>query len=105
MQRFDRRLMSALVLAAGLPLVGACSSDSLSRINVVPKTSDVMRPDWLTYSGNKEEFTLRPAGPADLVGPDGQCAAAEPAVAAEPAGEGGVGGPLVVQGGIALQMT
>jgi hypothetical protein len=103
MQRFDRRLMGALALAVALPVVGACSSDTLSSINPLPKSADLMRPDWLSYSGNKEEFTLRPAGPADLVGPDGQCA--EPAAAAEPAGEPGVGGPALVQGGIALQMT
>ena len=34
------------------------------------------KPDWTTYSGNKNEFTLRPVTAADLVGPDGQCAPA-----------------------------
>jgi len=97
MQRFDRRLMSALALAAAVPLVGACSSDGLSSIKIVP--TSLARPDWLSYSGNKEEFTLRPTGPADLVGPDGQCAANEPDLPAEP------GAPAPAQGGIALQMT
>src|SRR5262249_13631709 len=98
MQRFDRRLMSVLALAAGLPVVGACSSDSAS---ILPKTPDLLRPDCRSYSGNKEEFSLRPAGPQDLVGPDGQCAAA--AAAPEPAGEAASGAPS--QSGIALQMT
>jgi hypothetical protein len=30
-------------------------------MNVLPKSTDLMRPDWLSYSGNKEEFALRPA--------------------------------------------
>jgi hypothetical protein len=100
MQRFDRRLMSVLALVAGLPVVGACSSDSAS---ILPKTPDLMRPDWLSYSGNKEEFSLRAAGPQDLVGPDGQCAAVQ--AAPEPAGGDASGAPSPGQGGIALQMT
>jgi hypothetical protein len=96
MQRFDRRLMRIVALAAAAPVVAACSSNS---INVIPKGGDLLRPDWLSYSGNKEEFTLRPAGPADLVGPDGQCASLEPAPdpGAEPQAPS--------QGGISLQMT
>jgi hypothetical protein len=95
MPRFDRTLINVLVLATGLAVVGACSSDTVGSVNVLPKGTDLMRPDWLSYSGSKEEFTLRPAGPEDLVGPDGQCASAGPAAA----GEG------TATGGIALQMT
>jgi hypothetical protein len=98
MQRFDRRLLSALALAAGVPLVGACSTDSVSSIKVIP--TSVQRPDWLSYSGNKEEFTLRSVGPADLVDPNGQCAANEPAP--DPSAEPGA--PTLVLGGIALPM-
>ena len=78
MQGFDRKWMSALALAAALPMLAACASDS---INLIPKPD--LRPDWLSYSGHKEEFTLRAAGPADLVGPDGQCAAGRPEQAAD----------------------
>ena len=72
----------------------AQSGDS---INFIPKPD--LKPDWLSYSGHKEEFTLRQAGAADLVGPDGQCAAARPEQAAEAA----PGAPAAV--GISLQMT
>src|SRR5215831_21029794 len=94
MQRFDRKWRSVLALAAALPVLTACSTD-LGSINIIPKAD--LRPDWLSYSGHKEEFTLREAGPADLVGPDGQCAAARPEQAAE------AGAPAAV--GISLQMT
>jgi hypothetical protein len=94
MQRFDRRWGSVLALAAALPLLAACAGDS---INFIPKPD--LRPDWLSYSGHKEEFTLRQAGAADLIGPDGQCAAGRPEQAAEPA----PGAPAAV--GISLQMT
>jgi hypothetical protein len=97
MQRFDRRGRSVFVLAAALPLLAACSSD-LGSINIIPNGG--LRPDWLSYSGHKEEFTLREAGPADLVGPDGQCAAApgRQAQAAEAT-------PETAAVGISLQMT
>jgi hypothetical protein len=92
MQGFDRKWMSALALATALPMLAACASDS---VNLIPKPD--LRPDWLSYSGHKEEFTLRQAGPADLVGPDGQCAAGRPEQAAE------AGTPAAV--GVSLQMT
>jgi hypothetical protein len=100
MQRFDRRRVAALALAAGLPTLGACSTD-LGSVNVIPKPD--LRPDWLSYSGHKEEFTLRPPGPADLVSPDGQCAASQAPAAAEPTDAAGA--PPSGSGGIALQMT
>jgi hypothetical protein len=83
-----------LALATALPVLGACAGDS---INFIPKPD--LKPDWLSYSGHKEEFTLRQAGAADLVGPDGQCAATRPEQAAEAA----PGAPAAV--GISLQMT
>jgi hypothetical protein len=101
MQRSIRGLMGVLALAALAPVIAGCSGDGLSGINVLPKTTEVMRPDWLSYSGGKEEFTLRPTGPADLVGPEGQCSgAAEPDPNAEPGTL-----PTPTQGGISLQMT
>ena len=75
--------------AALLPLLAACSSD-VSVINVVPKPSDIIRPDWMSFSGHKEEFDLRPPGPQDLVSAEGYCQGTEQGI---------------VHGGIALQMT
>ena len=83
-----------------MPALGACSTD-LGSVNIIPKPD--LRPDWLSYSGHKEEFTLRPAGPADLVSPDGQCAAPQAPAAAEPTDQPGA--PPVPAGGISLQMT
>ncbi len=100
MQRFDRKRAVALALAVALPALGACSSD-LGSINIIPKPD--LRPDWLSYSGHKEEFTLRPAGPTDLVSPDGQCAAPAAPAAAEPSDSAGA--PPALPGGISLQMT
>src|SRR5438093_10285720 len=92
MQRFIPRCVLAL---AGLTALAACSTD-LGSINIIPKGD--LRPDWLSYSGHKEEFTLREAGPADLVGPEGQCAGGRPEQAAEAA-------PGAPAAGISLQMT
>ena len=94
---FDRKLMNALVLTAGLPVLAACSGDGFGSVNLIPANS--LRPDWLSYSGHKEEFALRPAGAHDLVGPDGQCAAQTNS--GEPTGEA----QALAQSGIALQMT
>jgi hypothetical protein len=105
MRRFDQKLIGMLVLAAGLPFMAACSFDSFSNIKLIPKGNDVLRPDWLSYTGSKEEFTLRPVGTEDLVGPDGQCAAAGSAPAGPATDESGAGTSAQNQGGIALQMT
>jgi hypothetical protein len=89
------------VLVALTPLIGACSADlSLSANSLKPT---MQRPDWLSYSGSKQEFTLRPVTANDLVSPQGQCPP-DPLVAgsASTPDEGSV--PLV-SGGIALQMT
>jgi len=88
--------MQALALG-GLTALAACSSD-LGSINIIPKPD--LRPDWLSYSGHKEEFTLREAGAADLVGPEGQCAGGRQEQTADPAA---AGTPAAV--GISLQMT
>jgi hypothetical protein len=95
MQQFGPRCIQALALA-GLTALAACSSD-LGSINIIPKPD--LRPDWLSYSGHKEEFTLREAGAADLVGPEGQCAGGRQEQTADPA----AGTPAAV--GISLQMT
>jgi hypothetical protein len=92
MQRFIPRCMLALV---GLTALAGCSTE-IGSINIIPKTD--LRPDWLSYSGHKEEFTLREAGAADLVGPDGQCTGGRQEQAVDPA----TGTPAA---GISLQMT
>src|SRR5215813_8405647 len=94
MQQFIPRRLRALAVA-GLTVLAGCSTD-LGSINIIPKAD--LRPDWLSYCGHKEEFTLRAAGAADLVGPDGQCAGGQQAQATDPA----AGTPSV---GISLQMT
>jgi hypothetical protein len=104
MHRVCRNWLCVAALAAVAPLVGACASSSdwnLGQVNVVPRAADLMRPDWMSFSGHKEEFSLRPAGPEDLVSPEGQCAAAQ----AQSADQSGDLPPALLQGGIALQMT
>ena len=48
------------------------------RQSVAAASSNLSRPDWLTYSGGKNEFALRPVTAADLVSADGQCAMPPP---------------------------
>jgi len=107
MQRFDRGPIGVLVVASLASVVAACSADSFSSVNLIPR-ADFARADWLSFSGSKEEFTLRPVGPDDLIGPQGQCASVAPdpggasaAATRDPLGAGSA----LVQGGIALQMT
>jgi len=95
MQVLVQVLVQVLALA-GLTALAACSTE-LGSINIIPKAD--LRPDWLSYSGHKEEFTLREAGAADLVSPDGQCAGGRQQQAVDPA----AGTPAAV--GISLQMT
>src|SRR5437870_5126681 len=71
MQRFDYRPMRVVVVASLASVAAACSTDSFSNVNLIPR-ADFARADWLSFSGNKEEFTLRTVGPEDLVGPQGQ---------------------------------
>jgi len=90
------------MLAAG---AGACAPSSLTEIgsvNLLPRVGSLSRPDWMTYSGSKDEFGLRPVTAADLVSADGQCASE-----ALPAQESDAAPPTapLQSGGIALQMT
>ena len=102
-----RVLAAVAVLAAG---AGSCAPSSLTEIGnvkLIPKVTNLARPDWLTYSGGKDHFTLRPVTAADLVSAEGQCAmtAAEaPAAPPEDASDG-VQQAALLPGGIALQMT
>jgi hypothetical protein len=95
------RIVAAVAaLAAG---AGACAQfGEVGSINMLPSVNNLSRPDWMTYSGGKDQFELRPVGAADLVNADGQCPAVETMSAAEP---GPDGAPPLMSGGIALQMT
>jgi hypothetical protein len=96
-----------------LAAAGGCAPSQLTEnvgsISLLPKVSNLARPDWLTYSGSKEEFILRPTTAADLVTADGQCAmtTAEgppPAPASDGASDASAQ-PGLLPGGIALQLT
>jgi hypothetical protein len=78
------RFIAVAVLA---PLVAACSSDSTS-FNFLPKIGSF---DSLQVASAPTTNELRPVTSADLVGPQGQCAAGA--------------GPDALRGGIALEMT
>jgi hypothetical protein len=87
---------------------GACGSSQLSDISatsLLPKMDQLSRPDWLTYSGGKNEFELRAVTAADLVNADGQCPMATEAPPQAPPGSADAAQPGMVSGGIALQMT
>ena len=99
MGEFRRNPLIVVVVAAAASL-GASAESSLSEVKLLPRVEQLARPDWLTYSGGKNEFTLRPVTAADLVSAEGECAA--PATEAASAVDGDT--PLTA-GGIALQMT
>jgi hypothetical protein len=105
MQNFGRPTIAVFVavLAGG---AGACGQiGEVGSVNLLPRVGQLSRPDWLTYSGGKDQFELRTVGAADLVNADGQCApAADAQPAADPNADGSAQPPLM-SGGIALQMT
>jgi hypothetical protein len=109
MQRSSWNALRMIAMAALVPAIGACSTDlSLNNVTLAPKPETLRKPDWATFSGGKSDFELRPITAADLVGPEGQCAASAPeqaATAAAPAADGSSSAPPSVAGGISLQMT
>jgi hypothetical protein len=86
----------AVVIALAVAGCGSSPLSDLSSANLLPRVDQLARPDWLTYSGGNEQFSLRPVTAADLVSADGQCAAEGATSDAGPDGSGA---------GIALQMT
>src|SRR5205085_5468386 len=100
MWRAVRNLRVVTGLGALMPVLLACSTD-VGPINVVPKPSDLLRPDWTSFSGHKEEFDLRLPGPQDLVSPDGYCQAVSAPGAGGASGESAE--RTLAQGGTALQ--
>ena len=108
MQRFGQIAIGLVALGALAPGLGACSSDiGLSNVTFAAPKSEAQprKPDWITYSGNKNEFTLRPVVAEDLVSSEGQCAPVPGAVAAAPGEPILPAGTPTIQGGIVLQMT
>lgn len=94
-----------VLLAAATGGCGSTSFSDVASVNLVPKVTNLSRPDWLTYSGSKDEFTLRPVTAADLVTEGGQCAMATSEAQAASDADGMAQQPGLVPGGIALQMT
>ena len=95
----------AMLAAAG----GGCAPSQLTEIGnvkLLPSVGNLSRPDWLSYSGAKDEFALRPVTAADLVSAEGQCAmtAAEASAAPDGASDG-MQQPSLLSGGMALQLT
>lgn len=83
------RLFAAALLA---PALAACSAPDFSSINILPNFGNAARFESLNVASAPARDALRPVTPADLVGPQGQCA-----------GTGADTG--LTQGGIALEMT
>ena len=110
MRRSSRNLLRIVAATAVASAAAACSSNlSLTDVTLAPKPSTMMtRPDWATFSGGKNDFELRPITAADLVSPEGQCAAAPGQAAGFADSTAGGGAPAAappVAGGISLQMT
>ena len=109
MRGFLRNPMTGFAAAMLASAAGACAPSSWTEFrgtSLLPRVDNLARPDWLTYSGGKNEFTLRPVTSADLVNAEGQCAIT--AAEAAPASDADPNAPQAVplmQGGIALQMT
>lgn len=106
MSRLVRKMMGFCVPAILAVAAAGCSSDvGLSNVNLIPKP-DSLKSDWLSFSGAKTDFELRPITANDLVSAEGQCAAsaneAPPSGAADmPASQDNA----LLSGGIALQMS
>jgi hypothetical protein len=103
MQTLNQIGLRMIAVAVFCSALAACSSDlGLNNLTLVPKPETLLRkPDWATFSGGKNEFTLRPVTAADLVNGAGQCAGE-----GEQAGsDSTTAGAAPVAGGIALQMT
>jgi hypothetical protein len=106
MRDIIKRLTIVAAVAVLAAANGACGSSQLSDISatsLLPKMDQLSRPDWLTYSGGKNEFELRAVTAADLVNADGQCPMAT--AEAPPGSATDAAQPGMVPGGIALQMT
>jgi hypothetical protein len=105
-----RNRIGMLAVAGLVAVLGGCGGGlgEISTTNLLPRVDAITRPDWLSYSGGKEDFSLRPVTANDLVSQQGQCATPAGAAPATPAGDEQSGSPQgapLLAGGIALQMT
>jgi hypothetical protein len=99
----QRQLLGIVAVGAFASLGAGCAyysdmASNLSTANLLPKVETFTRPDWLTYAGGKDDFSLRPVGPEDLVGAQGECAitpeqAAAAQAAARPPNDSAPGAP------------
>jgi hypothetical protein len=111
MQRSNRMLARAAAMVALGALLAGCSSDlSMEDFNFARRTRNFVNSQALSFSAPSQDFSVRPVTQADLVGPQGQCAVPATAAAQTPApleadSQNGSAEPVLVQGGIALQMT
>lgn len=107
LQRTGFVLLAIATLASVTSACGTSSVTELGHVNLLPNVSNLSRPDWMTYSGGKNEFSLRPVTEADLVSAEGLCATtATEAAAPPPDGDAAAPQPApLLSGGIALQMT
>jgi hypothetical protein len=110
MHRIDRRVVRAVALAAMTLLAGSCSTNlSLDNVTLTPNPEKLARkPDWATFSGGQRDFELRPITVADLIDPEGQCAALPSEQASgrpDSTGAAGAESAPLAAGGISLQMT
>ncbi len=58
-----------------------CAPSQLTEIgsvNLLPRVGNLSRPDWMTYSGSKNEFNLREVTAADLVNATAVCGGGRP---------------------------
>jgi hypothetical protein len=90
-----------VLVAMAAPMIAACSTD-FSGVELKTMKWDQVRPDWMSFQGQREDFTLRPVVQADLVSAEGQCAASSAGPSMIPTE--GTRAP-VLGGGVSLQMT
>lgn len=92
--------MIAAALAAAL---GGCSSDTTTSYNILPSPEVLGKADWLSFSGGKNDYALRPVTTNDLIDQGGQCPPDQAMASAN--ADPGLGPTGRFSGGIALQMT
>jgi hypothetical protein len=110
MQRSNRMLArTAAMVALGAFLAGCSSDISMEDLNFARRTRNFINSQALSFSAPSQDFSIPPVTQADLVGPQGQCAppanAAPTSAQLEADSQNGSPEPVLVQGGIALQMT
>jgi hypothetical protein len=108
-RRAEQTLLRLVAVAVLAPLLAACGSDS-GPSNYLPKLDSFTKTSLAFGEGSKQGISSRgPVTAADLITTEGQCASVGPgpAAAAAPPGQDSEGNPppVLIQGGIALEMT